>query len=156
MQLGLERFQSEIGRTKHGLSFHADGAALITAFSDELAAYRARKIWVDAFRNYFLLEKDRDYEIWVNPSIQDEQCFVLSACFSSACGRYAFWRLINQQCPEVERKLMGLEVTSRENSSDAKDGGPWVINSECKPRRSRKTSWEICRDVLDGILKRVL
>ena len=155
MELSLDSFRSEIGRTKHGLAFHADGAALIIAFSDELAAYRARKVWTETFRNYFLLERDRDYEIWVSQTAQEDDCFVLSACFVSACGRYAFWRLINQQCPEVEKRLMGIRLPTKEQNSSAEHEGPWVL-SDATSRRARKGSWEICRDALDRFIKKVL
>ena len=38
----------------------------------------------------------------------ESKYFVLNCYFTSACGRYAFWRLINNQAPEAESKLSEL------------------------------------------------
>lgn len=91
-------------RVTDGLLFDAEGITLISRFSDELSAYRARRQWVDILGSYFLLEKGRDFEMSVLANPESEY-FVLNCFFTSACGRYAFWRLINEQAPEAESKL---------------------------------------------------
>ncbi|HQH27859.1 MAG TPA: hypothetical protein PLP17_10730 [Oligoflexia bacterium] len=96
----------DLAKYKPGLVFDADGITLLGKYTDELAAHRAKKRWVDVLGSYFLLERDRDYDLWVNGSL-DDRCFVLSCSFVSACGRYAFWRLVNRQAPEAEDKLRG-------------------------------------------------
>ena len=96
---------TELSRTKRGLFFDSDAVTLIGRFGDELGAYRARKAWVQILSSYFLLENDRDYEFWVSEN-KDDGYFALSCCFTSACGRYAFWRIINHQAPEAEDLLM--------------------------------------------------
>ncbi len=94
----------ELSRMKSGLVFDAEGVTLIARFSDELSAYRIKKTWKEVLAGYFLLEYGRDYEMSVL-SAPENNYFVLSCFFISACGRYAFWRLINDQAPEAELKL---------------------------------------------------
>lgn len=94
----------ELSRMKSGLVFDAEGVTLIARCTDELTAYRAKKTWKEVFAGYFLLEPGRDYEMSVLASAENNY-FVLNCFFISACGRYAFWRLINDQAPEAELKL---------------------------------------------------
>ena len=103
-------------RVSDGLLFDAEGITLISRFTDELSAYRARRQWVDILGSYFLLEKARDFEMSVlcNP---ENDYFVLNCFFTSACGRYAFWRLINEQAPEAESKLSEFSGSTRRAGS---------------------------------------
>ncbi len=89
---------------KEGLIYDAESVILAGKYSDEMSAHRAKKTWIDVLGSYFLLESERDYELWVTTDITKEY-FVVHCCFISACGRYAFWRLVNQQAPEAESKL---------------------------------------------------
>ena len=121
----------EFQKQREGLIYDADGVVLAGKYGDELSAHRARKQWIEVLNNYFLLEQDRDYEIWVTSSLQDNY-FVISCCFVSACGRYAFWRLVNQQAPEAEAKL---GATVRKNTGRRHVPGtnptavPYVLSS---------------------------
>ena len=74
-------------------------------------------LWQAILASHFLLEPDRDYELRTHCSLDDEQ-FVLSCSFLSACGRYAFWRLVNRQAPEAEQKLNGHLRVSKLNGSE--------------------------------------
>jgi len=96
----------DLSRAKPGLIYDAEGVTLFGKYQDELSAYRARREWQTIFSGHFLLENERDYEMSVFSSLEDNQ-FILAACFTSACGRYAFWRLVNRQAPEAEQKLNG-------------------------------------------------
>jgi hypothetical protein len=93
-----------LAKEKAGLIYDADGVTLLGKYGDELTAHRSKKQWVEVLNSYFLLELERDYDIFVESNI-DTNYFVLNCVFSSACGRYAFWRLINQQAPEAEELL---------------------------------------------------
>ncbi|HMO18003.1 MAG TPA: hypothetical protein PKA63_11880 [Oligoflexia bacterium] len=95
-----------LSKFKPGLIFDADGVCLFGKYHDELSAWRAKKQWINVLHDYFLLEIERDYEIGVVSEI-GTLTFCLSCSFKSACGRYAFWRLINHQAPEAEKKLGG-------------------------------------------------
>ncbi len=144
MRLDLENGSPDIGKTQNGLVYDADAALLIGTYSNELAAYRARKVWAEVLTSYFLLDNERDYEIWVTPVEDDTDYFLLSCVFNSACGRYAFWRVINEQSPEAEQKL-SLDhehnkrlskswFSSRNKScqkvaSSSEETVPWVMNS---------------------------
>lgn len=91
-------------RAKLGLIYDAEAVTLFGKYQDELSAYRARREWQTVLGSHFLLERERDYDLLVFSSLEDNQ-FVLSCNFVSACGRYAFWRLVNRQAPEAEQKL---------------------------------------------------
>ena len=89
---------------KEGLIYDADSVILAGKYSDELSAHRARREWRNILNTYFLLDTERDYELWIQTDAT-QGYFVVHCCFVSACGRYAFWRLVNQQAPEAEAKL---------------------------------------------------
>ena len=151
MGLIFDSLNSDLGTTKRGLTYDADGITLIDHYSDELAAYRSRRSWIDVLHSHFLLERDRDYEIWVTPT-DDETGYLLSCCFVSACGRYAFWRLINHQAPEAESKLT-------ENAGASKSGvrgffsgthkkPRWVDSAVEDQLRSNETNESLLRRIL--------
>ena len=94
----------DLKKHKEGLIYDADGVVIAGKYHDEISAYRSKRHWIEVLSTYFLLEENRDYEIWVTSSLEDRY-FVVGCCFVSACGRYAFWRLVNQQAPEAEAKL---------------------------------------------------
>ncbi|MCC6955065.1 MAG: hypothetical protein IT290_13185 [Deltaproteobacteria bacterium] len=122
--------------SKPALIFDADSITLTGKFTDELAAYRARKSWNDALATFFLLEKARDFEMKI--SFEDgEEAYVLRCAFHSACGRYAFWRLVNHQAPEVELKLYTSNMVSKRSARfllgslwNNQPPAPWVTSPD--------------------------
>lgn len=134
---------------REGLSFDLDTATLVGVFSDELSAYRARNRWRDTLHGFFLLDEERDYEFKVE-SVLDQLRFTVSCTFHSACGRYAYWRLINQQAPEVEARLAGgipifrpkMKPKKRETEETQL---PWVLTGHPdldSPERRRGTLFQ--------------
>ena len=124
------------------LRYDAESVKLVGHFRDEISAYRARRKWMQAFNEFFMLDRNRDYSIGVKSSCSNgKQFFELECCFKSACGRYAFWRLINRQAPEVEHQL-GLRsnrptkqderLLSAILGKEIKKSPSWVIT--CKPK----------------------
>lgn len=87
-----------------GVCFDADGISLQGVYGDELSLFRARNIWSETLESTFLLEKDRDFEFLVNRSYEQGR-FALRCTFLTACGRYAFWRLTNNQAPEAQYEI---------------------------------------------------
>lgn len=106
MKSEMSELAADLSKFRPGLIFDADGVSLFGKFHDEMSAWRAKKRWVEVLHDYFLLEVERDYEISVVSDL-DTFTFCVSCSFGSACGRYAFWRLINHQAPEAEKKLGG-------------------------------------------------
>ena len=104
--MGIEMTETgvRVRKSSPTLIFDTDGVCLTSQHTNEMAAYRTRKKWCDILSNYFLLERGRDFEMSVLAS-PETKYFVLNCYFTSACGRYAFWRLINNQAPEAESKL---------------------------------------------------
>lgn len=110
MAVDLQNLSVDLTATKEGLLFDTNSVMLLGAFLNEIAAYRTRRTWVNVLNTYFLLEKDRDYSISIITP-KDENHFLLNCSFTSACGRYAFWRLINHQAPEAQEKLSVTDLT---------------------------------------------
>lgn len=140
--------------SKAGLSFDADTITLSGRFSDEIAAYRARAIWKEVFNSYFLLDKERDYEMKVE---HHGHHYVLVCLFSSACGRYAFWRMINGQAPDAENKLYAPNMVSEKCTKFLlgaawKSGTnvPYTLSPNNRQERRRKSFFR----ALLGVLQR--
>ena len=125
------------------LAYDAEAVSLIGSFGDELSAYRARKTWMDVFTNFFLLERERDYDMEIEWD-EDLDCFILDCTFSSACGRYAFWRLINHQAPEAEQVLCGTVGDERGSERGFLSSLLGPVTDEIQP------SWVIRADHGDG------
>jgi len=125
------------GDRRNELVFDAEGATIIGHYENELAAHRAKRQWSEILKSYFLLENERDYETSVI-SCPESDYFVLYCFFTSACGRYAFWRLVNNQAPEAEERF--IECSKKQKRvrrsgvtdfwSAVHDGGPWIFDAE--------------------------
>ena len=121
------------------IMYDVDGVALHGKFDNELAAYRARTEWEDVLKNYFLLEQERDYQLEIAGSLE-RHLFVLTCNFCSACGRYAFWRLIHHQAPEAEQDLLSSAVPKHQKADKqtaaklwwSGEEGPSIISTENK------------------------
>jgi hypothetical protein len=127
----------DLSKFKPGLIFDADGVCLFGKYHDEMSAWRAKKKWIEVLHDYFLLDSERDYEIKIISDLET-RTFCLSCNFESACGRYTFWRLINHQAPEAERKLggtIGQTIESQFHSTlpDIEEDETWILSpiEEC-------------------------
>jgi len=121
----------EAGNLGSSLIYDTDAISLIGRFTDELSAYRSRRNWIEVLSNHFLLESERDFELKIIAS-DTSGSFLLSCSFISACGRYAFWRLINHQAPEAEEKMadQSAQPSSIKSSlglGSSESEGPWVL-----------------------------
>ena len=87
----------------HRVCYDPDAVTLEGTYSDELSAYRAKRVWGETLERYFLLEKNHDFRVQVTRSLSNDLAiFQLKGNFISACARYAFWRLTNEQAPEAQ------------------------------------------------------
>lgn len=139
----------DLRQFKSGLIFDAEGVTLFGKYDNELAAWRAKKEWIQVLHDYFLLEPTRDYDIEVVTDLES-LVFCLKSSFNSACGRYAFWRLINHQAPEAEKKLGG---TINENSSATEElslsgNESWIVNPLIEGAQKNKESAQILKKIL--------
>ena len=87
-----------------GLWYDAERLILEGIYLDEVSAYRARRSWIKTFEMNFLLEDIHDFKVKVIFD-SDEGRYHVQCSFTSACGRYAFWRLTHHQAPEVQFNL---------------------------------------------------
>lgn len=84
-----------------GVRFDPDKVTLEGSYKDELSLFRARKSWGQTLESYFLLDKGHDFVIHAESEMSDAK-FTLTCEFVSACARYAFWRLTNNQALEAQ------------------------------------------------------
>jgi hypothetical protein len=81
--------------------FDPENVRLEGFYGDQISAYRARRMWVEALERCFLLDLGHDFEVTVHSDLPNSR-FKLRCEFVTACARYAFWRLTNQQAPEAQ------------------------------------------------------
>lgn len=75
------------------LIFDEEMLTLKASYISEIAAHRALKNWVKILGKAFVLERDYDYML-------KRQNGELTCSFLTASGRYAKWRLCNNNAPE--------------------------------------------------------
>jgi hypothetical protein len=85
-------------------------------YKDEISAYRARRVWQDALEECFLLDNNRDFHLRIESQPENSR-FFLRCAFRSACARYAFWRLINNQAPEAQYLIESGHIPKSETNS---------------------------------------
>lgn len=104
-QTGLEHSTgAHLPTVSLGLWYDSERLILEGIYLDEVSAYRARRSWIKSFEANFLLEDIHDFKVKVGFDA-DTSRFHVQCTFTSACGRYAFWRLTHHQAPEVQFAL---------------------------------------------------
>jgi hypothetical protein len=103
----------EIALLNH-VSFDPQTASLEGLYSDEISAYRAKKVWIDTLEHTFLLDNGHDFNITSTGSIASSE-FKIECFFTTACGRYAFWRLTNNQAPEAQYGIETAHIPNAES-----------------------------------------
>lgn len=139
-----------------GVCFDPDEVCLEGYYSDEITAYRSKKNWVKILESNFLLDLKQDFKLKVQ---QQEKMFVLKCEFLSACGRYAFWRLTNNQAPEAQYQIETSHIPDCETKMDdfiaAPDLQPadqksWILNP---PQRISKPTH--ISKIIDRIMAKI-
>lgn len=87
--------------SSNAVFFDGEKVSLIGTYADQLSAYRAKRSWVETLETFFLLEEGRDLKFMVDSDLES-QSHILRCNFLSACARYAFWRLTNEQAIEAQ------------------------------------------------------
>ena len=95
------------------VSFDPEALALEGNYHDELSAHRAKRSWTSVLETTFLLDKGHDFKLRVANS-QSPEHFLLRCEFTTACGRYAFWRLTNNQAPEAQYQIETAHIPNAE------------------------------------------
>lgn len=83
------------------ISYAQETFEIVGEYKDEVSLYRAKKFWKMAFADIFLLENNHDFKFKIKKDRTSSK-FTLTCEFITACGRYAFWRINNNQNPEVK------------------------------------------------------
>lgn len=153
MKTEITELATDLSKFKPGLIFDADGVSLFGKFHDEMSAWRAKKRWTEVLHDYFLLEVERDYEIQVLSDL-NTLTFCVSCSFASACGRYAFWRLINHQAPEAEKKLGGTINQAQPSQVlgsgvRGKENDTWIVAPLGEASEKNKEAAQIIRKLLN-------
>lgn len=146
----------DIQHNDNGVCFDPENTVLKGYYCDEISAYRARKLWVEALEYNFLLEYGQDFHISIEGDAEIE-LFVLNCEFLTACARYAFWRITNHQAPEVQYVIETAHIPLCESRHEdilrAPDlrpikEEPAVINSLAKTELTNKQTESIFRKIL--------
>jgi hypothetical protein len=114
-----------------GVSFNSDLVSLNGLYTDEVSLFRAKKVWRTVFEGAFLLDSGSDFVLEHKSSI-DKGYFALTCSFKSACGRYAFWRLINNQSPEAQYMIETAHIPSCESRRDDFLSAPDMVDVASK------------------------
>lgn len=136
---------------QEGVCFDPDNVTLQGSYTDELSAHRARRLWAETLEEYFLLENNHDIVFSVLPDLE-KHVFTLTCTFSTACARYAFWRLTNNQAPEVQYVIETAHIplcdSRHEDILKAPDLRPlheeamiWSGGPRNRPDRQKKPNW---------------
>ena len=78
---------------------------LYATYPSEIAGHYARRRWAQTLYREFLLDEDQDFILTLVQTGSD--VWQLSCKMLSACGRYAYWRIDNNQAPEVWEFMRG-------------------------------------------------
>jgi hypothetical protein len=154
-----------IAETPEGLGLWYDAERLILegAYLDEITAYRARKRWIQTFETNFLLEGEHDFRLKVVYE-DDSRRFFVRCTFTTACGRYAFWRLTHHQAPDVQFLLetahlpFGAVCSPQLDSlvSDSFDGAHSFLLRSPFPTERKKSMFEKLRTTMRSRFERVV
>ena len=98
--------------------FDPEAVRLEGVYRDQISAYRAKRIWIQALERCFLLEQDHDFSVCVASEVAESR-FTLTCHFMTACARYAFWRLTNHQAPEAQYIIETAHIPRSESHHDA-------------------------------------
>jgi len=114
------------------IQFCLDTTSLTGFYSDELACYRARRVWKTVFERTFLLKSECDF-IMETESSEEGQPFSLRCFFNSPSGRYALWRLANDQAPESQYTIETAHVPDSEAMHEQLISAPDLVAAGSSP-----------------------
>lgn len=141
------------------VSFDGDRTLLEGVYRDQLSAYRAKRVWLEAFSIYFLLDEEQDLRVQIS-SDHEHGVYLIRCEFLSACARYAFWRLTNHQTPEAQYIIETAHIPQCESqeeqflrASDLKpvkrSYSPLVLGGDF-PHNARSALRKLCDRLLNG------
>lgn len=100
------------------VSYSSEKYIIMGEYSNELLLFRAKKFWALVLQDTFLLENITDFKFQVKKNSK-LNIYNLICTFKSACGRYAFWRISNDQNPEVKYIIETAHLTSTADNYDS-------------------------------------
>ena len=88
----------------NGICYDPENIVIYGWYPDELSAFRAKKVWRLTLEENFLLEEEHDFtqKVLTNGELLR---YGVECSFKTACARYAFWRITNNQAPEAQYML---------------------------------------------------
>lgn len=130
---------TSISCSRNGVNYDSESVTISSTNHNEISAYRTKREWTNIFHSSFLLQIEKDYKFKI--VLDQEGSYTLKCCFDSPCGRYAFWRLINQQAPETEKKLQNeTKVISNQLTFSERIKSYFLWNNKSKTETSLKKS----------------
>jgi hypothetical protein len=139
------------------VSFDPQYSLLQATYQDELSLYRAKRTWCKTLQSSFLLEPQYDFQLRHCSSIT-EQIFSLQCEFTTACGRYAFWRLTNEQAPEAQYIIETAHIPNCElraiEIAMAKDMGK-IVSKKSNHNTNEHLGFSIAKDLVKKVLDNI-
>jgi len=149
----MTTFESQHHATSYldGVTFDADNVILRGIYSDEISAFRARKMWIETFESSFLLELNHDYKLRVK--IDENGKYTLICEFFTACARYAFWRITNNQAPEAQYIIETAHIPVCDSRQNEILHAPDLRCTNAMPTRERKGT--SLPDILKNLVEKI-
>ena len=137
--------------------FDPETVTLLGAYTDQLGAYRARKVWSKTFEQTFLLNIEGDFKFSiVRPASESEQ-YVLKCEFLSACARYAFWRLTNNQSPEAQYIIETAHIPESRSNHNAIIAAPDMRPIHAEPLVLGHNLFKVTQEsMIDRLVQRLV
>lgn len=86
------------------LTFSQNEMSLSMQFVDEISAYRARRKWIELLKVQLLVDHEEDFQISIKK--ESDSIWNMHCEFTSSCGRYAFWRIMNKKDSKITNELL--------------------------------------------------
>jgi hypothetical protein len=141
-QIIADRSERPSIEIEDGLVYKPDHSSFEGTYPDELCVQRVKKTWCTILETDFLLIPRTDFVLKKEFDPTSAR-YHMSCSFTSACGRYAFWRLLNEQAPEVQFLLETAHMSNRFRDYES------FVESVTEPAQAQRTAW--LRSVMRGI-----
>ena len=138
------------------VSYIPETYKIVGEYSNEIYLFRAKKFWKMALQDTFLLETGTDFQFQIKKNAK-MNVYTLTCTFKSACGRYAFWRVNNNQNPEAKYIIESAHLTQTADNYDAilNKGPNFIVSHDSDILCDIEDKANNISEVLKNIVKKI-